>query len=520
MRIENSIKIAKAGIMSQVVTMLLGFLNRIVFIKFLGSDYLGFSGLFTSILSMLALTELGLGSAIVYNLYKPIYDEDKEQIGSLVNYYKKIYIGLGMFVLIIGLLFVPFLQVFIKDISELQFSLNYIRFIYLLSLLESVSSYLFVYRTTLLTVSQKEYIITNINTISNIILAIVRIFILVFTNNYVIYLIAGLIFRIGANYIASRYAIKHFPYIREKKYRCVQIDKKQKRTVLQNAGNLSVHTLSAYIVNSTDSLIISTFVGIAELGMFSNYNLIFSTIRNFISNIVGSIQAPLGDLVTSGNKHRVREILNITTHSFYILSSFSAISLAALSSTFIELLFGQQYVMGTNMVLICSINVFVWTMIRPIWKLSAVTGLFKDDRINAIIEAVSNAVISIIAVQFYGITGTFFGTLCSYIFAFVLKTRLQFRKYFATSSKKYFIRLCQYTFLFVIELALVLYLTNKINEIMQSNIGGFFINCIICVIVPNTANFYIYKGTNENRYLMDLIQSKILKNNKKCWKRE
>lgn len=511
MRVENSIRIAKAGIISQVVSILLGFVNRIVFIRFLSSDYLGFSGLFNNILSMLALSELGFGSAIVYNLYKPIHTNDQKQIAGLVNFYRKIYFILALFVFGVGSAFMPFLHVFISDLDKLSFSIEYIRLIYFLSLLETVSSYLLVHRTTLLTVSQRDYIITNIRTISNICLTIARLVVLILTQNYIVYLLIGLVFRIGANVIASRYALKYFPYISTKEYRNCRVDKKEREAVTKNAGNLSVHTLSSYVVNSTDSLIISSFVGIVELGLYSNYNLIFSSIKHIISSVVGSIQAPLGDLVSSENKKRVREILDTTTHCFYMISSFCAVSLAVLSSDFIFLLFGKDYVMKMSMVLISSINVFVWTMTRPIWKLSAVTGLFKEDRSNAIIEAISNAVISLVLVQVWGITGTFVGTLCSYIIAFILKTKLQFRKYFFENTKKYFQKICKYAFVFAVECFLCLWTTSAIKQLWGNVYASFVTNCIVCLVVPNVINMIVYWRCEDNRYFINLINRKILK---------
>ncbi len=511
MRVENSIKIAKAGIIYQIVTTILGFVNRVVFIKYLGSDYLGFSGLFTSILSMLSLAELGLGGAIVYNLYKPIAEQDEVKIVAFIRFYKKIYFGLAVFIFCIGMVFLPFIHIFIGDLDRLSFSLNYIRFIYFLSLLETVSSYLLVYKTTLLAVSQREYIITNINNISNILLTVVRLLFLIVYQNYVVYLVLGMIFRIGGNYVASRYAVKKFPYLTDEKYKNVRITKKDRDSLLSNAGNLSVHTLSSYVVNSTDSLIISTFVGITELGLFSNYNLIFSTIKSLIGSVVGSIQAPLGDLVVTGNKVRVKEVVNLTTHAFYLVASFCAISLAVLSSLFIEIVFGKEFLMGTDIILVCSINTFVWTMTRPIWKLSSVTGLFKDDRKNAVIEAGVNAVISVIAVQFLGITGTFIGTLCSYVVAFVCKTKLQYSQYFMESSCEYLWKIVKYSGLFILELIVVCIVCEKINVIISSLYVKFILNCWVCLIIPNVMNYIVFLKTEVNKYCIDLLKNKILK---------
>ena len=511
MRVENSIKIVKVSLISQIITTILGFVNRIVFIRFLGEEYLGFSGLFTSILNMLALTELGLGSAIVYNLYKPVYDKDEEKIAALTNFYKTIYLLLALLIFTLGMCFLPFLQFFIKDIKELSFSIGYIRLIYLLSLLETVASYLFVYRTTLLTVSQRGYIIKTVNIISNIALSVVRLIILLLTRNYILYLLFGLLIKVISNAISSQYTLKFFPYLKKKIYKKKRVDRETRLSILSNSANLSIHTFAAYIVNSTDNLLISSFVGITTLGLYSNYNLIFSTIKSFISSFVDSIQAPLGDLVASGNKTRVREVLDITTHTFYLICSFCSVSLAILSSDFVLMIFGENFVMNFSMVIVCSLNLFIWTMTRSVWKLSLVTGFFKDDRINAIIEAVTNAVVSVIAVQFWGITGIFFGTTISYLVAFILKTKLQFNKYFNISCGGYFIKIIQYLIVFSIELIL----TFLCGYFVQSKIESFYICFIfksgICVLIPNFINWLVYRNCDINRYCVDLIKNKVFK---------
>lgn len=505
MRVENSIKNAKAGIIFQITTMLLSFVNRIVLIRFLGSEYLGLTGLFSSILGMLALAELGMGSAIVYNLYKPIHDHDEEKIAALIHFYKKVYSILALVVFVIGMAFMPFLQLFIGDIQELAFSLSYVRFIYFLTLIEASCSYLLVYRTTLLTVSQREHVITRINTVCNIALSIVRILVLYFTKSYVLYVAAGIVFRISANFISSQYAIKYFPFLKDKKTKKIRMNRKDEKTVLSNAMNLSIHSFSSYVVNGTDSLIISSFVGIAELGRYSNYNLVFSTIRSFVSSIVNSIQAPLGDLVASGDKVRVKEVIDLMTHALYMVASFCAVSLAALVTPFIKILFGEDYTMGMDIVIVCSIHIYLWTITRPIWKLSMVTGLFEDDRINAVIEAVSNAVISIIAVQYWGIAGTVFGTICSYIIALLSKTRLQYKLYFQESAIGYLVKITRYSVLFTCEMFSLLYLADFLGRSIENPYLHFIICCFACLLLPNAINLLIYWKTKENDYFVRLI---------------
>lgn len=512
MRFENSVKIAKSAVIYQIVNTVLGLINRYVLVIFLGKEYLGFTGLFSNIISMLALSELGLGSAIAYNLYEPLYNNDRKRISALVNFYKKIYRFLAAFVFSLGVVLLFFLQYLIKDIDKLSFDIGYIRLLFFLTLMETVFSYLMVYKTTLLNVGQKRYIINNINTITVVLLTCSRIAILYFTKNYILYVALGVCASFLRNFIASRCAVKHYPFITGRDYKELRITEEDKESVIHNAANLSVHTFSGYVVNCTDNLIISTFVGVITLGLYSNYNLIFTAVKSLINGVVTSIQAPLGDLVVSNNKTRVGEVVDIVSFVSFAISSFCAVSLFVLSSPFIIILFGSEYVLDIDVVLICAINLFVWTMTRPIWSLSAVTGLFKEDRINAFIEAVSNLVISIIAVQFWGLTGTFIGTLCSYIIAFSLKTRLQFTKYFKHSPFTYLKQLSYYMAIFLLEMVITYIAVCLVSGHVRSEYICFGVDCLLCIFIPNLVNYTLFHKTKEYSYMKSVLLKRITGN--------
>lgn len=511
MRLENSIKNAKASFVAQILTIILGFFNRVVFIKYLGSDYLGFSGLFSNILSMLSLAELGLGSAIIYNLYKPMHEGDNEKLAELCNFYKKVYVGIAGVVFVLGIVFVPFLQVFIKDIDEIPFTIEYIRKIYVLSLAEIVVSYLFVYRTSMLSVGQQTYIVTNIRSVFSIVLSLVRVVILYLTANYIFYLVVGIITNILVNICASIVATKKFPFVFDKCNKKKRLKQSEKNSVIKNAIDLSIHNFSGFIVNCTDNLIISSFVGIEAVGLLSNYLLIQSTVRQFIASIAEAVQAPLGDLVSEGDKNKSRLVINRMAYLFFVIGAFCAISMCALSDDFVELLFGKQFVISFDIVLICSINLFIWTMTRTIWKLSMVTGLFKKDKLNSVTEAVVNAVISIVAVQFLGVFGTFLGTACSYIVAYLLKVRLQFSMFFEHSPKEFLGRVFRYCMLFVFEIVTVLFIARLVNSIVDSSLYRMVIKGVFCLVLPNAINIVLYKNTDEGQYLKYIFETKVLK---------
>lgn len=211
MRVKNSIINISAGIGSQVIITLLSFASRTIFITYLGVEYLGVNGLFTNILGMLSLAEAGIGSAIIYNLYKPVAENNQDRINMLMNFYRKAYMAIALIVLLLGLLLLPFLGYIAKDAK-----IDNIHFIYIIFLINTASSYLFSYKTSFLNVCQKGYIVTGIYSISSIISTCVKIGILYFTHSYILYLIIDIIITISTSAFLAILVDKMYPFLKIK----------------------------------------------------------------------------------------------------------------------------------------------------------------------------------------------------------------------------------------------------------------------------------------------------------------
>ena len=199
-RTANSIKNIITGFTGQAVQMLLGFVSRMVFVRCLSQDYLGVNGLFTNILSMLSLAELGIGTAIVYALYKPLADKDEEKLASLMHVYSIAYRSIGIIVAVFGLCLIPFLKFFIADPPDIQESLVVI---YCLYLFNTASSYFFTYKTSILNADQKNYIVVGTSYIVTVIQTVAQIIILLNTRNYLLYLLCQILFGLTYNFIIS-----------------------------------------------------------------------------------------------------------------------------------------------------------------------------------------------------------------------------------------------------------------------------------------------------------------------------
>ena len=288
-RTSNSIKNIIFGFGNTMIMMILGFVNRSVFVHCLSMDYLGISGLFSDILSMLSLADLGFGTAMVYSMYKPLAEKDYDRLAGLIGIYKKIYRVIAIGITTIGLALIPFLGYIIK----LDGNLPYIKVYYILYLMNTVASYLVVYKTSIVSADQKGYILTNYRSIFSIIQTICMTLFLYLTKNYMVYLCVQVFFTYATNFYASHVAKKMYPFIEKK----VSLPFSEAKDIFKNIKSVFIYKLSGILLNATDNTLISVLIGTAMVGYCSNYNMVATKITAVISTLFYSLTASLGNLV-------------------------------------------------------------------------------------------------------------------------------------------------------------------------------------------------------------------------------
>jgi len=263
-RIQNSKLNILFGFANSFITTILGFVTRSVFIYTLGVNYLGLNGLYTNILSLLSLAELGIGSAITFSLYKPIAEHDNKKIKALMQLYKSAYQKIGIIILVVGLSLVPFLKYLVN--FQQNVDINY-QLIYVLFLADSVISYLFfAYRSVIVYANQKGYVLTKYETTFSIIRSVVQFLVLIIFKNYYMYLIIPIMISILKNLLISIKAGKMFPVINEKGKE--ELDKEEKDSIFKNIYSLALFKISSVVYTSTDNIIISSFLGTAIVGFY------------------------------------------------------------------------------------------------------------------------------------------------------------------------------------------------------------------------------------------------------------
>ena len=255
------------------------FITRTVFIYYLGKEALGLNGLFTNILSMLSLVELGVGAAINFGLYKPLADKDDKKISALMNFYRKTYRKVGISVIIIGGFLTFFLKYLISDIDAIE----NVYIIYILYLLNTATSYFISYKETLITADQKKYKIVPIEITFLFLLNLLQIIFLVLTKNFIVYLFIQLIVQFLQRLVTNIFITKQYKNINFNT--TDQLDEKDMLVIKKNVKAMFFHKIGDYCINGTDNLIISSFINIVTVGLYSNYLTITTLINSFISMI-------------------------------------------------------------------------------------------------------------------------------------------------------------------------------------------------------------------------------------------
>jgi O-antigen/teichoic acid export membrane protein len=497
-RVKHSFINISVGLMYQVIITSLSFVSRTVFINSLGINYLGVNGLFTNLLALLSLAEVGIGQSIMYSLYKPVAENDYDKINVLMKLYKKAYLVIALVILALGLSLMPFLKDIIKDSNVPN-----IQFIYLIFLLNTVTPYLYVHKNSFLNVCQKGYFVNGIYSISSIVSMCLKIGIISFTKNYPLYLVIDSVITIINSIIISILANKKYPFLKSKTNN--KLDKTTKDSIIKNIRAIVLQNIGNYLVLGTDNIIISSFVSVIAVGLYSNYNMLIEICRTFINQVFNNIYHSIGNLVAKESKDKVYNLYKIYRLINFWLYSFFAIFLTIIIGPFIKLWLGPKFLMGSTILVILMISFYERGMRNSITTLKTTAGIFHEDRYVPLIQAIINLFFSIVLVKAIGIVGVFIGTLISALTVpFWTTPYFVYKKVFNRPLIHYFLN---YVVYIIIGLGTFL-LTHLIcNFILVDSILKLFLVVFICIVVPNLIYTLIFYKTEEFKYLLLIIKN-------------
>lgn len=507
-RTEYSLINMLTGMVGYVINTVVGFVCRIIFVRTLSADYLGVNGLFSNILSVLSLAELGISSAIIYALYKPLADKDEKKVAAIMQFYRKAYMAIGLFVAAVGLAVLPFLSIIIQEPPTIKES---VYTLYLLHLGTTVISYFFSYRQSLLTAAQRQYIVSGYSYIITIAQSALQIVYLLLTHEYIGYLVIQIIGGITYNVWISRKTAKDYPYIEDKNVEL--LPKEERRSLFRNIKALAINKVSGVLVNSTDNIAITYFTGIASVGYASNYTLLSSTLGSMIGLVFNALPGSVGNLnATTDDEGRYRffKVLNLLN---FWLFGWGAIGMAFVSTDMVKLFYGSEYELPFYIPLIIAVNSYTIGMLQASYTYKSTLGLFCYGQYLLFLTGIINLVLDVVLGRMWGVFGIYLATLIARCC-----TNLWYEPYavYRYGLKKspwlYWIRYVVFTVVILVAGGISWFLCSLCHF---SVVGNIIIKFLICSIVPNTVFVAAFGRTEEFAYLINTVK-RIFKRFRKC----
>ncbi len=505
MRIKNSVKNVLSALFSNVVAIIIGFTAQAIFIKILGSEYLGLNGLFSNILSMMAIVEMGIGSAIIYNLYKPIANNDLKNIKSLMAFYKKSYRIIAIIIFIIGF----FISLFLPSIvGEVSLDIN-IKIVYFLFLTDTICSYLLSYKRSIIYANQKNYIINIIHIFYIIFLNIFQLVILYLTKNYYLYLIIKIVMRIVENIAITQVANKYYGYLKDDDI--IPLDENLKKDIFKKTKALFFHQIGGFVVSGTDNIIISKFLGLVMVGLYSNYFLIIDAVHKIFNQIIQSMTASVGNLLVTESLEKQFMIFKRIRFLNFWISTFASISTLIIMDSFISIWIGNEYILPKIVLIVLVLNYFQKSSRYTYVVFKEAAGIYYEDRFVPLIESLVNIVASILLVKIFGLAGVFMGTIISSLVLWIFSyPKYIYKNLFQRDYKNYFVETLGYLFTFIFLGIILYYISTKI--VFSNMILNFCTSVLISMIITNILLLAIYRK-NENFIYYRNLFFKLLKRN-------
>lgn len=505
-RMEMSIKNAFWSYFSMMITVILQFVSRTVFIYQLGETYLGINGLFSNILGVLSFAELGIGTAINFSLYKPVANRDTEKIKAYMHFYKWAYRLISIIVLILGLLLFPFLNILVTDPGNV----GNIRVYYLIYLFNTVTSYLVSYKFSIANAEQKNYIYTNINLITTVITTVFQIISLLLWKNFFIYLIVAAIVGLIQKIFICIYFDRKYPFLKESNI--TKLNKNEKATLKSKVSALIIHKVGDVSVHQTDNIIISACVSTTMVGLISNYTLVINTISTCINVLFNSVIGSLGNLSATTSKERQYSIFKEYRFLGFWLFGFSSIALSILLTPFIQLWIGKKMIVDDLIINLILIDFYMIGQRICLNNFKSAAGVFEEDKYVALLQAIVNLVFSILLAKIIGVPGVYIGTLVQGTLCTILKPILTFETLFDKKWILYFKE--SFRYISALAITYVICIIIKTIVLLKISVVNFIVMLILVMIVPNIIFYIAFHKSEEFTYFKTYFQN-FIKNRKK-----
>ena len=496
------------GLAGAGVNFVLGFAYRTFFIWVLGAAYLGINGLFSSIVSVLSLAELGVTQAIIYRFYKPINEDDVSKVGQILVFYKWVYRLIALVIFLGGCALIPFLDAFIADKSNIPDDIN-IQLVYLLLLLQSVASYLYSYRLTILGADQRGYTYSAIQIAVTVAKYLSQGLTLLLTGDFTLTLAAGIASNLLLNIVFSFWVTTQYRDVFRVK---AILPRNERRQIYYDTFASFCHKIGDVVLRSTDNIVISSFVSIVTVGLYSNYLLLIDCARTLIKTAFNSFISSIGNAHVS----QTPESNYLTYRRIAFLCSFavgvSAVCLYALMNDFITIWIGEGYLLDDCFVAILCVSFYIELNRSVIGAFTTASGLFVKDKARPFIESAINLISSIFLVLHMGLTGVVLGTVLAVLVTAFWREPYILHKYeFCASSKGYWVRYAQFALLTLL-LCLCIALVKQLIG-FQASLLSWLAEAAICLVVSVFVFAVSFRKCDEYNYFKKYLFG-LLRHNK------
>lgn len=489
-------------VITNLIILVTAFVVQRTLIHTMGSDYNGINGLFSSILSMLSLTDLGIGTAIIYHLYRPVEENNYEQINSLLNFYKKCYLVISIIVLFISIIVSFFLPALVGDV-EIH---DNIYFIFSLFLFDCLCSYFLAYKRSLLYASQMNYVADLIFFIIYIFQNMAQIFVLLYFHNFILFLIVKSLGKCFSNIFMSIYIRRKFPYTRTRQ--AAPLDRATRQDIYLKVRGLLFHKMGKLIVTGSDSIVITGIFGIPAMSLYTNYRLIIAGIESVLNKIFETLTNSVGNfLLNSSQKENLYIYKKIDFINFWFFGCVTA-GMYAVLQPLILLWVGEAFLFNKTVVFVLAINFYLDGMRASVITFKEAAGIFHADRHIPVIEAFLNLIASIILANIFGISGVFLGTILSTGIVYLYS----YPKYVCAPlfHMKYHEYLWQ-TISHLTVMVLILFSIEAIIHLIETwNPWLRFLAAgTVAVIIFHAIFLLLYGRSEEMHYYIELVKTKL-----------
>lgn len=477
-RTANTVRNTVWGMLNNVIGMLLPFFVRTVMLYYLGTEYLGLTSLFTSVLSMLNLAELGFSSAIVYSMYKPISTNNVDEVCALLALYKKVYRVIGVVVLAAGLCTTPFLDLLIK--GEYPADIN-IKAVFLVELLNvAVGYFFFAYKESILQAHQRTDISSKVLIVVRSIKYVIQILILIITHNFYLYIIISPISTVVMNCINYRLTTKQYP-----QYVCKgKLDKNKVSDIKKQVAGLMISKVCGVTRNGLDNIVLSAFIGLSVVAIYGNYFYILTSVHTMLGVIGVSMRAGVGNSIACESIEKNYADMRKFTFLYAWISGFCTSCCVALYQPFMRIWVGEKNLFSNSVMILFCVYFYLMTMtdVRNVYI--DATGIWWQNKKRPVIETIMNLVLNIILGKLFGVIGILLATIISLLIVNIgYGSTVLFNEYFTNKSiKTYFLEHGYYILTVVVSASCTYFLSELIPF---EGIGGLFIRGLICILSSN-----------------------------------